>query len=165
MSDRTRRKLAIDMWNSSKGLVGTSHQQKEKFLTEKIVEGAIITMKWLIDAFYHSVFDGIGGNSLRTIDYIPSLSVRIWIWRILMIRCDDSVDTGRLRTSVNNRCDQLWDAIVYPAFYLPYCFTLKRIYIYVGERFLENSLKTGRERSRLRHRKRYSVSYSVKGCS
>ncbi len=55
------------------------HIKKEQLLTDTIVEGAIFKMNWLIGAFYRSVFDGIGGNSVRAIDYIPSLSVQTGI--------------------------------------------------------------------------------------
>ncbi len=51
----------------------------KKVLTDKIVERVKITIKWLIGAFNHSALGGIGRNSSRAIDYIPILSVQIWI--------------------------------------------------------------------------------------
>jgi len=53
----------------------------KKVLTDKIVERVKITIKWLIGAFNHSVLGGIGRNLSRAIDYIPILSVQIWISR------------------------------------------------------------------------------------
>jgi hypothetical protein len=51
----------------------------KKLLNDKIAEGAIIKMKRLIGEFNHSALGVIGRNSSRTIDYIPILSVQIWI--------------------------------------------------------------------------------------